>query len=177
MSLPSLTAEASLYRSSRNYPGIYQPATENSARGFFPAYLPGKGTQQTCYDCTSGCVESELWCEAGVVAVMTACCVLSLGFACAGCVAAAAVASAACDANLARCMGNCAVTRKCCPKACGVIDPFDPGSGCCDSGESCVDQSDPNSREGLLPGRSSGVWWLLLNLTGRQMLRRHMLSI
>jgi hypothetical protein len=41
---------------------------------------------------------------------------------------------------------------KCCPVACEGWDPGnDPGVGCCDSGENCVDQADPNSREGCCP--------------------------
>jgi hypothetical protein len=35
------------------------------------------------------------------------------------------------------------------------LDPFNPGSGCCDVGEHCVDQNDPNSRNGCCPSDRS----------------------
>ena len=61
-----------------------------------------------------------------------------------------AAALAACDAAALIATGVCAATT-CCPKLCGVPNPLDRGSGCCDAGESCVDQGDPNSRRGCRP--------------------------
>jgi hypothetical protein len=75
-------------------------------------------------------------------------CTISLGFspAC----AVAGYVHAICHIYWVGCKAYCLLGH-CCPKACGVPDPLHPGSGCCDAGDHCVDENDPNAREGCCP--------------------------
>jgi hypothetical protein len=67
-------------------------------------------------------------------------------------------AAAICASGLATCEGIAltpGAPSKCCPKLC-QLEPFDqPGGGCCDSDEHCVDIDDPNSRHGCCPSDQS----------------------
>ena len=58
-----------------------------------------------------------------------------------------------CWAEYGGCLAVCVapVIGECCPTPCGVPNPFDPGSNCCDHGEHCVSPGDPNSRQGCCP--------------------------
>lgn len=141
MNIPEFTAEASLYRTSNCY------RSSGSELGGSPytqsvvaAYFPGDETQGKCSDCLEGCATTNASCN--VIALATVWNPI-----------AAAAAYAACATEAALCVGWCEnpIWGKCCPKLCGVPNPFDPGSGCCDHGEACVDQNDPNSRNGCCP--------------------------
>jgi hypothetical protein len=149
MNLPSLTAEASVYRSSIRYLIGYS-TVETPPREFVPAYMPGTATMQSCNDCLQDCVNDNLICQGLAVAGTAICCAATVGLFCGGCVAAGAAASGLCDTTMLGCMAKCDISP-CCPKLCGFPDPLNPGSGCCDSGESCVNQNDPNAREGCCP--------------------------
>ena len=115
-----------------------------------PLYEPGSGTQARCADCTGNCAKDSVICDGFVAASVVAACAFSFGIGCGPAVAAGAVALVGCDTALLTCVGVCEATT-CCPKLCGVPDPTSPGSGCCDSGESCVSQDDPNARNGCCP--------------------------
>lgn len=165
MRMPNFTAQASLYRSSRHYRG-----SATSLGGSLPgesialAYYPGPATQAACQRCVGNCLK-EFGIESALIAAgVTAGCLTIVG--CPAAVAAGAEAQLGADARLASCIGICEFPGlpgvplwppggDCCPKLCGALGPFDPGSGCCDLGEACVDQNDPNSRNGCCPSDQS----------------------
>jgi hypothetical protein len=150
--LPGFTAERSLRRSRRTYRTMCSaPSRVGSNPRVVPAYMPGPATQARCNDCLSGCAEQLAWCSAGAAALVAGC---FFPPACAGAILAAAAAQAGCDANSVGCIARCSATR-CCPKRCGAPNPLEPGSGCCDSNEQCVSQSDPNGRHGCCPAGQS----------------------
>jgi hypothetical protein len=112
-----------------------------------PFYKPGSGTMASCNNCLDDCASALAQCAAGASAILLGC---IFPPACGAAVAAAGAALAACDGTSLGCVAYCDAA-KCCPKLCGVPNPFDPGSGCCDSGEACVSDSDPNARQGCCP--------------------------
>ena len=161
MNIPQFSAEASLYRTTRQYRSSIseyraQPATPYSV---FPAYMPGPATQRDCSVCTGSCDKLFEVCGIGVVAGVSAVCVATLGFGCPAAVAAGEAVLVGCAEAYAACIGYCnvpgwvpVVGGYCCPKICGPPNPLEgSGSGCCDLGEACVDQDDPNSRQGCCP--------------------------
>lgn len=153
MNTPQFTGQESLYRSTTNYVSL-APTRGSETVGVAPAYFPGPKTQERCNDCLESAQE-----HFGAL-------LLSGGALCAvGCIAAGpfyALCLAPClggvlamaDLTLLEESARCAAT-KCCPKMCGTFNPFDPGAGCCDNGESCVDRYDKNSRQGCCPADQS----------------------
>jgi hypothetical protein len=145
MSTPGFTADASLYRTSNHYRSSGSGSeAEPGARAVVAAYHPGPGTQRSCSDCLESCAKQNVICNA--VAMTT------IWFP-----PALAVAFTACATEAAACLGYCTVPvlGKCCPKVCGFPNPLEPGEGCCDEGETCVDRYDPNSRQGCCPSDQS----------------------
>ena len=110
-----------------------------------PMFFPTNN--QACEGCLNSCIRTLAECSV-VAAAATLGCLFPP--ACGAAIAAAAAIQVGCDANSAACVATCSATD-CCPKLCGVINPFDPGSGCCDSDEHCASQSDPDSRHGCCP--------------------------
>jgi hypothetical protein len=154
MSIPNFTAQASLYRSSRHYRG--SAASSGSSRpggSIVLAYRPLPATQIQCSECNDSCSFSNSVCNGELVTPLAALCGFSL-FTLPGACAAASYAQLYCDALYAGCTTLC-LFKSCCPKACGIPDPLKPGDGCCDAGEHCVDQNDPNSRNGCCPSDQS----------------------
>lgn len=146
MSLPQFTAAASLYRSVTHYRGSSTGSGDSApAQTIVPAYFPGPATMRSCNECFEGCAENAALCYG----IATAAGALTCWW-CPPCCAAAGAAMVACSAEALRCEAYCSI-RRCCPKACEVPNPFNPGQGCCDSGEQCVDESDPNARGGCCP--------------------------
>src|SRR4029453_5672863 len=97
MSIPEFTAEASLYRTTRQYSVLSSGfALSPSSEPIVPAYYPGPGTQHDCYICESDCAKGAMICAASAAAEAIAGCVFSLGFGCAGAVAAAGVIMEGC---------------------------------------------------------------------------------
>ncbi len=147
MNIPEFTARASLYRTSSGYrsAGSWNGgATQDQS--IVPGYFPGSATQAKCNRCSEIALRNFGICLAtGGVA-----CIASGPFypICAGGVL------TACDLALLSQQAACAYDD-CCPKVCGTPNPFDPGQGCCDEGEACVDRYDPNSRQGCCPGDQS----------------------
>jgi hypothetical protein len=151
ITMPGFTAEASLYNANRRYRSPSSQSGELwSGESIVPAYRPGSATQANCYRCQETAARNLAGCLAiGGISCGSAC-VLAGPFwgACfAPCMGGVIVG---CNVNFLREEGWCAL-EDCCPKLCGVPNPFDPGSGCCDEGETCVSQDDPNSRRGCCP--------------------------
>jgi hypothetical protein len=148
MNIPAFTAQASLYRTSNSYrSSALNFGGSSPAQPVVLAYMPGPGTQAKCSTCLSHCAKNLAICS-GIAAAPLAACVFPPA-----CLAAAAVAGAAlagCDFTSLGCIADC-TWNDCCPKACGTPNPFDPGAGCCDDNEQCVDRYDPNSRQGCCP--------------------------
>lgn len=150
--MPGFTAESSLRRSSRTYRTAWS-GSRSAGTGpvVVPAYMPGPATQARCSDCMSGCAEDLVLCSASAAVLLAGCVIPPL---CPAAAAAAGAVIAGCDANALRCNARCLATR-CCPKVCGPTNPFEPGSGCCDSNEQCVSLTDPNARRGCCPAGQS----------------------
>lgn len=159
--LPGFSAQSSLYRTSRVYAG-YDPSLSSGptqaltealdvSPRVVPAYHPGSETQSNCGSCLDGCTSAAEICTADAWETMLGC---IFPPDCAIAAAATGEALTACaTANLV-CKAACEVFH-CCPKLCGVPDPLDPGSGCCDPGEHCADENDPNARDGCCPSSQS----------------------
>lgn len=146
MSILNFTAQASLYRSSRHYRGsATSPDGSPLGGSIVLAYRPLPATQIQCSQCNDGCDSDYEFCNSLITPLGVAC---SL-FVPAAC-AAAAYAQLYCDAVYAGCRAY-RLFGFCCPKACSVPDPSHPGEGCCEIGEHCVDQNDPNARSGCCP--------------------------
>lgn len=155
MSIPQFTAQASLYRTRRHYRGLSSDLGGLlPGEPIVPAYFPGSGTQHDCSTCLESAVKGNYICVGPPTATAAAVCLTSswftFGISCAAAVAGAAIALELCSSGFLIATGVCMATT-CCPKLCGVPNPLDPGSGCCDEGEACVDQNDPNSRQGCCP--------------------------
>jgi hypothetical protein len=149
MSLPTFTADFAVYRTANRYhTSASTPGNPAVTGAVTLAYMPGSGTQRTCYGCTSGCAKASAWCDAGAVAALSGC---VFPPACPFAAAAAGAALALCNVGLLACMAECAFSDDCCPKACSTPNPLDPGAGCCDKNEGCVDRYDPNARQGCCP--------------------------
>lgn len=167
MNMPSFSGYNSLYRTSNRYHTSYAMEYGEllSTQLFVPAYHPGPATQRECRVCTGTCEKLAGVCGAGVAASVAAVCAGTLGLGCGAAIAWGAAILADCAEGFAACIGLCNVPNwvplvggYCCPKICGAPNPVDgysSGSGCCDLGETCVDQNDPNSREGCCPGGQS----------------------
>jgi len=97
-----------------------------------PAYHPLPATDAKCSECRETCARGLAVCSAGAIIFPPAL---------VGCVTASGACIAACEAPW---------VSECCPTPCQVT-PFSSQHDCCDWGEHCVDQSDPNSRSGCCP--------------------------
>ncbi len=152
MKIPEFRAEGSLYRTNNHY-STRLPAVGGIASGgaITPAYFPGPATQTQCSSCLSDCSSANADCSLAAIQPLWACVFPPL---CPGAAAAAGVALNACQVADLGCVAYCEAF-KCCPKLCGFPDPFNPGQGCCDEGENCVDESDPNARDGCCPSNQS----------------------
>ena len=171
MTIPQFTAGFSLYVSTRRYghfqvgssfripsesviPAYVSPQPYGHLQGRFdsalpsqsviPAYYPSPETMKECWHCRDvSCQRDFGYCE--FLADIT--CAATLGIGC-------LPAHGLCWATLGLCEATCALPSPlgdCCPHPCRVPDPFNPGDGCCDEGETCVDENDPNSRYGCCP--------------------------
>jgi len=147
MIFPRFSAEASHYKSNACYRGHVSVPQGPSLSGLVvPAYRPLPVTQSDCSGCNSQCTDDWHECKANYVTE-------AAGVACIFFPPACAMGGAFevfCDASYALCKLIC-LTGRCCPKVCDFPDPLHPGSGCCDAGEHCVDENDPNSRSGCCP--------------------------
>jgi hypothetical protein len=157
MNLPGFTADASAYRSKNPY-RLFASASPGSCGGgasssgtIVAAYFPGPDTQARCSNCLGDCASALADCSAAASAPLLGC---LFPPACAAAIAAAAYAQEGCNATSLACQAYCEAFV-CCPKPCGIPNPFNPGEGCCDAGEHCVDQNDPNSRNGCCPSDRS----------------------
>jgi hypothetical protein len=161
MNIPQFTAQSSLYRTSSRY---RSSATEGSmpAQSVLAAYIPGPQTQHDCSVCTDACARPRNVCLAKAAVEVTEACWASLGFGCGAAIALGYIQAGACYELYETCVGYCNIpgglgpfSGPCCPKVCGpefLLGPFlGSGTGCCDLGEACVDQEDPNSRQGCCP--------------------------
>ncbi len=141
MNIPEFTAEASLYRTSNSYRSSGSEFDGSpTTQSVVAAYFPGPGTRGKCNECLESCAKGSVTCN-----------LLALGTI--WYPPAAAAAFTACFTGAYVCSGLCLapVIGKCCPKVCGFPNPFEPGEGCCDKDENCVDRYDPNSRQGCCP--------------------------
>jgi hypothetical protein len=134
MTLPGFSAERCLYQGS----GHYRSAEGSpfywgeSSQVAVPAYEPGRETQAKCNAMAIACRDSSAICFAGAFIFPPA--------------------IAGCNTALLGCMAAIPLSSECCPKRCELDVEFAlSGGGCCDLGENCVDQHDPNSRNGCCP--------------------------
>jgi hypothetical protein len=147
MSIPEFTAEASLYRTTNRYRSSGSEFDGSIAdQSVVAAYFPGTATQAKCNRCSEIALRNYGVC---------------LGIGAIGCIASgpaypicAGIALEGCNLELLGAQALCAYDD-CCPKICGTPNPFDPGEGCCDANEQCVDRYDPNSRQGCCPSDQS----------------------
>jgi hypothetical protein len=170
MNIPGFTGHASLYRTSARYrsSGSYG-GYESAGDAIQPAYMPSPETMKGCNECMATCTDIFQGCLVAGAATCAAACVAS-GPLYPACYAACLGGSlGVCDLQLLGCeFGKCMAPRPeffgwepfgkspCCPKPCAF--PWgigDPGQGCCDEGEHCVDPSDRNSRHGCCPSTQS----------------------
>lgn len=147
MHTPLMTAERSLYKSTIEYRST-RPGQNRRGGGVALAYSPTAGPMAACEGCIDGCLKSLGYCSVTAVAALAGCLFPPL---CAAAVTAAAVIQAGCNVASATCSSVCAATS-CCPTHCsGIPNAFNLGGGCCDSGEHCVSEDDPNARHGCCP--------------------------
>lgn len=160
MSIPAFSAQASLYRTSNRYRSSGAEFGGLIAdQSVVAAYIPGPETQNKCSGCEDGCAVARNICltKVGVTAFET-CAGTGIAFP----ICAAAVIeflTPGCYEAYSVCLGYCNIpgglgpfSGPCCPQVCGPPDPLrGSGTGCCDHGETCVDENDPNSREGCCP--------------------------
>jgi hypothetical protein len=153
VSIPQFTAEATLYRSRRQYRlSPTNSGAPQSDQPITPAYFPGPETMKECYHCTEvSCAREYGECLIGAHATCAAS--VWLPFLAPVCI----LAEEGCPSDYVRCLATCVapVVGDCCPHPCRVPNPFSPGDGCCDAGETCVDENDPNSRGGCCPSGQS----------------------
>jgi hypothetical protein len=143
MTFPGFSGEASAYQTTSLYRAFASVSYKQPLGGaVYPAYRPSPATQAECSQCNDGCDSDNNFCNAEITA-LDAACVFFVPGAC----AAAAYGHAICNAEWVGCRAFC-LFGYCCPKVCGVPDPTRPGEGCCDFGEHCVDENDPNARSG-----------------------------
>jgi hypothetical protein len=160
--LDSLNTLAQTVQSS--VPLVCRPAARPTAQlparalSFQPTIVPayhirfGGPASAACATCTNDAAETLAECLASAATLVGLSCFFPP--ACPIAAAAGGAAVGLCETQFGYRMAKCELTP-CCPKRCGPSNLFDPGSGCCDDGEQCVDQSDPNAREGCCPvGRS-----------------------
>jgi hypothetical protein len=146
MNLPNFTAEASTYRSRHIYSASLSGTNHwETDQTIVPSYRPGKETLDSCYSCTEdGCsgALADCYAGAGLACIFPPACAAAVGL---------------CWIGYGLCLARCVAPwiGPCCPKPCTVPDPFDPGSGCCDAGETCVSEGDPNARRGCCPSDRS----------------------
>ncbi len=149
MALPRFSGEASLYKTNAFYRGHASVPQGPPPSGLVvPAYRPLPVTQADCDYCNEGCDNGYEGCNALLTPLTFAC-----PFFPPAC-AALAAGQLVCDGEYAGCRSYCLLGH-CCPKVCGFPDPLHPGLGCCESGEHCVDENDPNSRSGCCPSDRS----------------------
>jgi len=160
MNIPQFTAQSSLYRTSNRYrSSIADFGSSIMDQSIVPSYIPGAMTRSKCSGCTEGCAITWDICLAKTAVEVTEACWASLGFGCGAAIALGYIQTGACYESYAACMGICNIPGNpvwrnvpCCPKVCRWFeDPFTPGAGCCDYGEGCVAEDDPNSRQGCCP--------------------------
>jgi hypothetical protein len=131
MRIPAFTAQASLYRTSNRYRSSGSEFDGSPpAQSVVAAYQPGPSTQKRCDMCLQSCTNAKNSCEdfvAGLVSWWNPVAGLWL--------------YADCASSAADCRDQCVnpPLGACCPKACGPLNPSDPGEGCCDTGDSCCD--------------------------------------
>jgi hypothetical protein len=159
MRLPLFTAQASLYRTSNRYRssgGDYENWMAHEL--VVAAYIPGPETRQRCAECTHSCESVRNACLYKVAAAALEQCILSGSFWGCGKVVVESLGPAAdCYQVYEACRGFCHLPPgtgaggPCCPKLCGIPNPFKDGEGCCDHGEACVGAHNPNTRDGCCP--------------------------
>lgn len=135
MKMPGFSGETSLYRTTGRYASSTSVFADlQPTQLLMPAYFPGPESQAKCQACIEQCLLVWGICTAGAVFWPPA--------------------IAACALELMGCQGYCLIPgfpSDCCPKLCR-LEPFNqPGGGCCDADEQCVDPGDPNSRSGCCP--------------------------
>lgn len=140
MNIPEFTAQASLYRTSNRYRSSMANVVDSLAnQSVVAAYFPGPESQRKCQGCLETCLATNGLCLLGAVVFWPP-------------------AIVGCSLTNASCVGYCLTPGSpsdCCPKFCR-FEPFNqPGGGCCDQDEQCVDPGDPNSRSGCCPSDQS----------------------
>ena|SRR3982751_2805464 len=166
MTIPTFTAQSSLYRTSNRYRSSGgELGGSIPAQPVIAAYIPGPETQNRCGGCTDVCAATRDICLAKAGAMVAEACWTSLGFGCGPAIALGYIQAASCEALYLECFGDCNIPSigpwksPCCPKPCGFpTDPGVGGSGCCDDGETCKGLgARENTRDGCCPvGRDCG---------------------
>jgi len=115
-------------------PGNSSTTQTNHITPFFS--IQGTPAQGSCTSCINACQATFAGCGvgAGIVAVLCPWCGAGIG--------------AACAAIYLGCTLDCVYSSSfCCPVKCesGLLNILNPGDGCCDFGEHCVAENDPNA--------------------------------
>lgn len=143
MNIPQFTAQASLYKTSNGYRSSGCEFSHlPSGQSVVAAYHPGPTTRAICNGCLQVCSDNWHSCESAAIGLFSWWNLpLMIGL------------EAMCDSARERCHNDCADV--CCPQRCAPGEPSTSGAGCCDADEGCVDQNDPNAREGCCPSNQS----------------------
>jgi len=132
--------EAATCKPGRSQPGSARPGTT--------PFSISTGQRQLCNECMDTCRDDLLICQVVDAAAVGATCIFCPPCCVIEVIEAGAAASGGCDVTYGGCLvASCLRGGKaCCPVFCHF--DLNPGEGCCDSGEVCVDEHEPNSRSG-----------------------------
>jgi hypothetical protein len=128
MNIPQFTAQSSLYRTSNHYrSSAVEFDGSIPAQSVVAAYHPGPTTQYRCNKCLGTCAFDRDNCLNLVDTWISWWDPL------------AQLLYAKCYSDAGDCIDQCSKPPlgACCPKACGPLNPSNPGEGCCDTEDSC----------------------------------------
>src|SRR5439155_18886495 len=123
MNMPHFVGEASLYRTSNQYRCSGSEFSGlPSIQSVVLTYYPGPSTQRRCNMCLRSCAYERNDCLSFIDTWLS------------WWNPAALLLTEECYSDFADCRDQCAKPPlgACCPKACGPLNPSEPGEGCCD---------------------------------------------
>jgi hypothetical protein len=128
MNIPQFTAQSSLYKTNNHYRssgGEFEGPIP--AQSVVAAYHPGPATKYRCNKCLETCAFDRENCLDFVDTWIS------------WWNPAAPFVYAECYSDAVDCADQCSKPPlgACCPKACGPLNPSNPGEGCCDTEDSC----------------------------------------
>jgi hypothetical protein len=128
INMPGFSGEASLYGTRTRYRSFgAEFDCSLSGQSVVAAYHPGPATQYHCRLCLQDCANTLDTCLdfAGVGSIFFP----------------PGILQALCYSDARDCKDQCSTPPlgACCPKACGPVDPSNPGEGCCEAEDTCCD--------------------------------------